>query len=190
MGFLSEFWKFIKAFGQHWSTWMSGPLAVPFGLASIYLEGRARALCLLLSAVCFVFASFQIWRMQQREIAQLKQRPYDDQVLQFVKSRLKTVGSDERDVLRYLAFFGERGTQQVYREAGVGDAEFGPILTRANATGLIERDERPRPGRAGLDMFWRISPQFADPLKDELFPRAEGLQQRLFQIALPMFTPS
>jgi len=175
-----SFWKFLRAFGQDWLTLMSGPLAVPFAIAATFFSGWARSLLLMLAASCIVFASFRVWRNNQREIAKLKIRPYDDTQKELVNGMLAPLGADERDVLRYFLQFGEREQQRIFTDAGINDTEFGPIFTRVANTGLLNREERQKAGRAGLDLFWWVNPQFVEVLKGKLFPRNEKLAQRCF----------
>ena len=174
------FRDYLRAFGQDWLTLMSGPLAVPFAIAATFYSGWARTLLLMLGASCIIFASFRVWRNQQYEIAKLKIRPYDDTQRELVSGMLTPLGADERDVLRYFLQFGEREQQRIFADAEINDIEFGPIFTRAAKTGLLNREERPKAGRAGLDLFWWVNPQFVEVLKDELFPRNEGSAQRCF----------
>lgn len=175
-----SFWNFLRAFGSDWLTLMSGPLAVPFAIAATFVSGWSRALLLLLAATCIVYASFRVWKKQQEEIIRLKVRPYDEEQQGVVKAMLAPLGSDERDVLRHFLHFGERESQKLYADARINANEFGAILTRVDKTGILEREERPKVGRASTDLFWRLNSQFVEVLKDELFPRQENSPKRLF----------
>src|SRR5260370_26224510 len=175
-----SFWDFPRAFGHHWLTLMSGSLSVPLLIATTFVSGWNKFGLLLLGAACLIFASFRVWKNQQQEIASLRIRPYDDVQLEIVRGMLAPLGPDERDVLRYFVQFGEREQQRVYAEAGIDGTEFGGILTRANETRLLDREERQKSGRAGTDLFWWANEQFTAVLKDELFPRREPATQRCF----------
>jgi hypothetical protein len=159
---------------------MSGPLSVPLAFIAVFVSGWTRVGLLFLSAACLIFASFRIWRNQQKEITKLKVRPYEESQRQLVLGMLAPLGSDERDVLRYFVQFGKREQQRIYAEAGIDETEFGRILTRVNETRLLDREERQKPGRAGTDLFWWVNEQFTAVLKDELFPRREATTQRCF----------
>jgi hypothetical protein len=176
-----SFWDFLRAFGDDWLASMSGPASVPFAIAAVFVSGWARPSLLFLAATCIVFASFRVWKKQREEIVRLRARPYDEDQRLLVKAMLGPLGSDERDVLRYFVRFGERESQRIYTDAGIGAAEFGAILTRVDKAGILERQERPKVGRASTDLFWRVNPQFVEVLKDELFPRQEGSPERLFR---------
>jgi hypothetical protein len=175
-----SFWNFLRAFTTDVLTLMSGPLAVPFAIAATFVSGWSRALLLILAAACIVFASFRVWKKQQEEIIKLRIRPYDQAQQGLVRGMLAPLGSDERDVVRYFLHFGERESQNLFRDAGISEAEFGAILTRVNKAGLLEREERPKVGRASIDSFWRVNEQFIEVLRDELFPRQENSPPRLF----------
>lgn len=175
-----SFVDYIRAFGHDWLTAMSGPVSVPFLIAATYFSGWSRALLLALGVTCIIFASFRVWKTQQAEIVRLSVRPYDDALRARVLGALHQLGADGRDVFRYLLQFGEREQQTLYADAGIDHNEFGQILTRINETGLLSRDERQRPGRAGLDSFWSVNRQFVDALRDQVFPRQELTAQRSF----------
>src|ERR1700674_4041932 len=164
----TSFWDFLRAFGDDWLALMSGRVAVPFAIASVFVSGRTRTLSLLLAATCIIFASFRVWKKQQDGISSLKVRPYDKEQQHLTEAMLAPLGPDERDVLRHLVQFGERESQKLYTNAGIGATEFGAILTRVDKSGMLERQERPKPGRASTDLFWWINPQFEEVLKDEL----------------------
>lgn len=134
----------------------------------------------MLAAACLIFASFRVWLNQQREIARLKVRPYDETQLALVQGMLASLGQDEKDLLRYLVQFGEREQQRIYADAGINETEFGSILTRVDKAQLLNREERPRQGRSGTDLFWRVNEQFTEVLRNELFPRRESTTQRCF----------
>jgi len=178
--YVKLFGDYLKAFGQDWLTLMSGPLAVPFAILASFFSGWGRALLLLLAAACIIFASFRVWRTQQGEIARLRVRPYDEEQQRLVSVRLTRLGADERDLLRYFVQFGEREQQRIYADAGIEANDFGRILTQVSGTGLLERQERPKSGRAGTDLFWWVNLQFIEVLKDALFPRQEDVPQRVF----------
>ncbi len=177
---LHSFWDFLRAFGHHWLTLMSGSLSVVLLIATTFVSGWNKFGLLLLAAACLIFASFRVWRNQQEEITRLRIRPYDAVQLGIVRGMLAPLGPDERDVIRYFVQFGEREQQRVYAEAGINATQFGGILTRADESRLLDREERPKPGRAGTDLFWWANEQFTAVLKDELFPRREPATQRCF----------
>jgi hypothetical protein len=44
-----SFWGFVRAFGESWTTMMSGPLTVPFTAAAVYFPGYPKLLFGLLA---------------------------------------------------------------------------------------------------------------------------------------------
>lgn len=57
-----SFWAFIRAFGESWSTKMSGPATVPFTIAALLLPGYPRFLFTLLAVSCALHSSYYLWR--------------------------------------------------------------------------------------------------------------------------------
>lgn len=169
-----SFGNFLKAFGQDWSTRMTGPLSVPLAFFAQFLSGWTKGGLLLLSAACLIFASFRIWKTQQIEIARLKVRPSEDSQRQLVLQILVPFGADERDVLRYFVQYGEREQQQITADLKLDQARFGNAFSSVAKSILLTRQERQKPGRAGLELWWRANPQFIEILKDELFPQTEA----------------
>lgn len=173
---------YLRAFSADWLARMSGPISVPFAAIALWVSGSARILWGCLAAVCFFTASYRLWRNQQTEIARLSARPYSEEQKRLVKERIAPLGADGGDVLRYMVQFGEREQQKIFADAGINENEFGQIFTRVAQSGLLNSQERQKAGRTGLDLFWRINQQFAEVLKDELFPRQEESVQRCFLI--------
>jgi hypothetical protein len=166
-----SFLEYLKAFQSDFWTGMSGGASVPFTAAAIYFSGYTRLLFALLAVFCVIFSPFRLWQSARIEINNLKKRPYDDAKKDFVEGKLKSIGTDERDTLRYLVQFGERENEQIMNDAGLLSAEFGPIFTKVSRTQLLRREERQRVGRAGIDLYWWVNPEFSQVVKDELFPR-------------------
>jgi hypothetical protein len=169
----NSFWEYLKAFGQDWSTRMSGPLSVPLAFVAVFVSGWTRVGLLLLSAACLIFASFKIWKNQQKEIAKLKVRPYEESQRQLVQGMLAPLGPDERAALRYFVQHGEREQQQIFIDLNLNQPHFTGAFDSVARSGLLDREERPKAGRAGLDLFWWVNPQFIEILKDELFQKGE-----------------
>lgn len=177
----ASFRDFLKAFGKDWFTRMCGPASVPLALAAPFVPGRLyKTLLALLAIGCGLLSSYWVWRTAQLEINRLKVRPYNSAQLGLVRERIVKLGADERDVLRYLVQFGEREQSRIFADSGIPDAQFGTIFTTVSRTNLLNRDEQQKGGRAGIDLYWRINPQFAPVLEDELFPRHEETPQRCF----------
>src|SRR5258708_6511257 len=156
----NSFWDFLRAFGHHWLTLMSGSLSVPLLIATTFVSDWNKVGLLLLAAACLIFASFRVWRNQQQEITGLRVRPYSEAQLGIVREMLAPLGSDERDLLRYFVQFGDREQQKIYTDAGINENDFGGILTRVKGTGLLNREERKKPGRAGTELFWWVTERF------------------------------
>jgi hypothetical protein len=62
-----SFWGFIRAFGEGWTTMMSGPLTVPFAIAALYLPGYPRPIFASLAVVCGLYSSYHVWRKAKSE---------------------------------------------------------------------------------------------------------------------------
>ena len=163
------FRQFLKAFWSDWSTRMSGPPSVPLAFIALFLSGWYRTGLLSLSGACFVFASFQIWKKQQREIAGLRVKPYEEAQRQLVLQMLHPLGGEERVMLQYFLLRGEREQQQIATDLGIGQPQRAAVWNLVANSGLLAREYRQTPGHPGLDQFWRIDPNFEEVLKDELF---------------------
>jgi hypothetical protein len=62
----SSFANFCRAFTAEWFTAMSGGLSVPLVILAVYVDNPPLKIGLGLTAVvCFVFASFRIWKMER-----------------------------------------------------------------------------------------------------------------------------
>jgi hypothetical protein len=144
---------------------------VPFTAAAIYFSGYARLLFALFAIFCVIFSPFRLWQAAQIQIRNLKKRPYDDAQREFVVRKLTSIGTDERDTLRYIVQYGEREQEQIMNDARLLSAEFGPIFTNVSRTQLLKREQRQCPGRTSVDLYWWVNPEFLLILKDELFPR-------------------
>jgi hypothetical protein len=136
----NSFGEYLKAFGQDWSTWMSGPLSVPLAFVAVFVSGWTRVGLLLLSAACLIFASFQIWKNQQKEIARLKVRPYEESQRQLVLGILSSLGEDEREMLRYFVQRGEREQQQISADLNLSQPPFAAAFTSVTKSGLLLPD--------------------------------------------------
>jgi len=112
-----SFWEYLKAFQSDFWARMSGGASVPFTAAAIYFSGYTRLLFALLALSCLIFSPFRLWQAAEVAIRDLKKRPYDDAQRDFVIRKLKSVGTDERDTLRYLVQYGERENQQIMNDA-------------------------------------------------------------------------
>jgi len=169
--------EYLKAFGQDWSTLMTGAPSVPLAFVAQFASGWLRAGLLLLSAICLILASFRIWNGQQKEIAKLKVRPYEESQRQLVQGMLAPLGPDERAALRYFVQRGEREQQQISKDLKLDESPFSKAFDSVAKSGLLNREERPKAGRSGLDLFWWVYPQFVEILKDELFQNGEVSSQ-------------
>jgi len=170
---------------------MSGPLSVPFAIAAVFAPKWTRVLLLALAGTCIIAASFRVFQKMyaelisriaalEGEIRQLRVRPYDSAQLDLVRGRLAKLGSDERDLLRYLVEFGEQEHMKLFMECGMPEHEFGQIFDKVVRTNLLTREEQPRPGRSGTTLHFRVNTQFETILRDELFPRHETASRRCF----------
>ncbi len=169
-----SFWNFLKSFGRDWAALMTGPLSLLLAVIAQLASGWSRMGLLTLAAACLIFASFRIWKTQQIEIARLKVRPYEDSQRQLVSEMLAPFGPDEREVLRYFVQHGEREQQQISIDLKLDQPRFAAAFNSVAKSALLDREERQKVGRAGLDLFWRVNPQFVEVLKDELFSHSEN----------------
>ncbi len=67
----TSFWAFLRAFGVRWFVFMSGPLAVPFTFAALFVDSTwLKTLFALLAITCAAFACYWVWRHErQRKLA-------------------------------------------------------------------------------------------------------------------------
>src|SRR6266852_5324683 len=67
----TSFWAFLRAFGVRWFVFMSGPLALPFTFAALFVGSTwLKSLFALLATSCAVFACYWVWRHErQRKMA-------------------------------------------------------------------------------------------------------------------------
>ncbi len=173
----NSFWEYLKAFGQDWSTLMAGAPSVPLAFVAVFVSGWMKVGLLLLAAACLVLASFRIWKDQQKEITKLKVRPYEESQCQLVLGMLAPLGADEQEVLRYFVQRGEREQQQISEDLKLNESPFGKAFDSVAKSGLLDREERPKAGRSGLDLFWWVNSKFVEILKDELFQKGEDSPQ-------------
>jgi hypothetical protein len=69
----SSFTNFCRAFTAEWFTLMSSGLSVPLAMAAVYVDNPPLKIGLgLLAIVCFVFASFRIWKSERLKVIALK----------------------------------------------------------------------------------------------------------------------
>ena len=63
---ISSLISYLRAFVARWSLAMSGPLSVPFAIASLYVQnGTAKTVLLLTAAICALFSSYWIWKIER-----------------------------------------------------------------------------------------------------------------------------
>lgn len=106
------------------------------------------------------------------ENAKLKIRPYDEAQRETVQGKLKTYSDTERDLLRFLLQRGETDGRNIYNASQVGNELSGKTLERLRQEGLLRR--RDSTENANLLGYWQINSNFADLLRDLLFPREEA----------------
>jgi hypothetical protein len=75
-----EFWSYIKSFSQDWVTTMTGgaSLVIPFGnlIAERVSSGKLLPewTLIVVAALCFLVASFRVWRVEHRRLQALPLR--------------------------------------------------------------------------------------------------------------------
>jgi hypothetical protein len=62
------FGAFLRSFGESWLTLMSGPLTVPFAVATIFVPGLYKLLFGALAIVSGVFSSYRVWRNERERV--------------------------------------------------------------------------------------------------------------------------
>ena len=66
---------FGKSFAKHWFTLMSGGLSVPLTIVATFLDNKVAQLGLgLLAIICFVSASYFVWRRERDTISDLQNK--------------------------------------------------------------------------------------------------------------------
>ena len=106
------------------------------------------------------------------ENAKLRTRPYDEAQRGTVQSKLKAYSDAERDLLRFLLQRGETDGQNIYKHSQDGNEAAARALDHLKMDGLLRR--RDSTENANLLGYWQINPNFADLLRDLLYPREES----------------
>ena len=60
------FMAFLRAFGANWLTRMSGPLTVPFAIATLFVPRFYKLLLGTLAIICGVYSSYEVWRSERK----------------------------------------------------------------------------------------------------------------------------
>jgi hypothetical protein len=61
------FFAYLRAFGSAWGAALSGIACVPFTIAALFVDGgKQRVAYGLTAAVCLLYASFDLWRIERR----------------------------------------------------------------------------------------------------------------------------
>jgi hypothetical protein len=177
---LKSICRFLAAFTTSVLAKMSGAISALAYIATFFSSGFARSSFYVVSATAFVVASYAIWKSQEDEIAKLRKRPYDEAAKKLVTTQLNPLGTNHRDILRYLAVAGDVWADKLQLDSGVADAVLNPVLTETAETQLITYEQRPISGRPGLHVCWLIPSQYLPVIKDMLFPRVEATPQEWF----------
>jgi hypothetical protein len=176
---------------------MSGPLSVPFAALALWVSSSSQKILFgCLAAVCAVFASYRVWRVErvananainqqserihelEAEIARLQIRPYDADRREAARRLLQNLSFQERDLLRFLlnrqrttAFIINGATQLDQRE------------TQRLLRGLVNQDliGREEDNNLGIVSYW-VLPQWSELFQDLLFPRDEQVQPECFRV--------
>jgi hypothetical protein len=189
---LKSIWRFLAAFTTSMLAKMSGAISALAFIATFFFSGFARGSFYAVSATAFVVASYAIWKPKEDEIAELRKRPHDDAVKTLVTTQLNPLGTNHRDILRYLAVSGDVWADKLLLDSGVAEAVLNLVLTETAQTQLITYEQRPVSGRPGLHVCWLIPSQHLPVIKDILFPRVEAAPQELFKnrITFPPKAPA
>ncbi len=66
---------YIRAFGSHWLTFMSGSLTVPLAVIAFFVpSGVGQVLVAITAGVCFLYASYSIWNGERIKVVELESR--------------------------------------------------------------------------------------------------------------------
>jgi hypothetical protein len=64
----TDFWAFLRAFGERWFLLMCGPLTVPFAIAALFVKSENyKVLFGILALLCLGFSSYWIWRAERKK---------------------------------------------------------------------------------------------------------------------------
>ncbi len=146
-------WEYVRAVAKYW--WL---VIVALGLTWLDLAER-------------IFGTWYtppLWARITAGVAGLT-------VAQFLAYR--DLRKSERAELRHL---NERNAELSSQADLLKVRPYGHAHKELAQTQLINRIERPKLGRAGIDSFWQVRPEFVDVLRDLLFPRREQVQQNFF----------
>jgi hypothetical protein len=193
-------WEYVRAVAKYW--WL---VIVALGLTWLDLVERIFGTWytpplwakIAAGVAGLTFAQFLAYRdlrkSERAELSRLNQRnaeltsqvdllqvrPYGHAHEELAQRKIDSLGPSERDLLRYLLHFGETEQERLSAASAMGTA-FAETLDKVARTQLINKIERSKLGRAGIDSFWQVRPEFVEVLRDLLFPRQEQVHQTFF----------
>lgn len=184
LDFCKDAGNFLKAYTKNWAAGFSAVTLLLMLIFLIFPSWPHHRLLVMGAGLCFLIASFRVYREQEKRIEKLT-LPFPAQVQEEnARKILEELTYDERDVLRYLQVFGGQEEKQLtaesgYSQLGLSKGDFWGMLMKAVNSGLAKREQRQEPGR-GATWFYSINPTFVDVLWNELCPRIEKAPKRLF----------
>lgn len=173
--FLRRFWPNVGAL-------MSGALSVPLTIAAIYFPNAPlKALFACLAGFSVVLACYRVWRdsvsalqrtiaARDAEIEKLAHRPYDEEHRRLAEQKLNSLPDFSQDLIYFLLHHGEIENGELQKRCQ-NPSIYNEALARARNEKLILDLPRQKVGRAGVDYFWKVNPEFQIILQDLLGKR-------------------
>ncbi len=171
------FSTFLRAFGKHWFTAMSGGASVPLAAFAIYLSKPPLKLLFAVLAVgCLVYSCFRVWHDsvnelmetisgQSAEIERLKHRDYDEEHRRLAERKLGALSELGKDLIWFLLHHDRTESDELRRRCQ-HEPEFNDAIQRAREQDLVRPTMAPIVGRPGYQHFWEVNPQFLTVLQD------------------------
>lgn len=66
--------EYLLSISNHWLTGMSGGLSVPFGIGAVFFTGHEREICVALTLVAFIIASYGVWAREHATVLELRKK--------------------------------------------------------------------------------------------------------------------
>lgn len=136
---------------------------IPLGIAALFVIASYRAAWLLNKQ------SEDEIAVLRREVERLSQHPYDEAHRKLVEGKFRKLNEIGVEILRFLLHHGRFESTALMNEF-VGAPTFDAQLTLLSREHLLSRVEEPIPGRASINLFWHVNPEFVEALKDLLYP--------------------
>jgi hypothetical protein len=94
----ANFGGFLRALRAEWFTAMSGSVSVPFAILAVFVgDTWSKGMLAALSATCFVFAGYRVWKLERERVLELSPRLAPRIALKFDKDSLGLSSAIEGD---------------------------------------------------------------------------------------------